>query len=199
MGTRGQWSKDFLLALGNTNPSASVVNLVAAWTKAEGTKARYNPLATTLNLAPNTKFNSVGVRNYETRQQGIQASVQTLQGNFNGYKTIVRGLVTNDAKTALMGMHQSPWGTNFGNVERMWSRGDVTGEMLLSEEIDTNNVVSQSNAPNIPKPPPDVGNEPYVNYSEVQKALLYVSAVILIVTGVYILYRTISNVELRTQ
>ena len=49
MGTRGQWATDFAKALGNPEPSADIVNWISAWTKAEGTKARFNPLATLPN------------------------------------------------------------------------------------------------------------------------------------------------------
>jgi DNA uptake protein ComE-like DNA-binding protein len=159
MGTRGEWSKDFLKALGNSSPSASTINLVAAWTKAEGTKAKFNPLATTLNYGENTPFNSVNVRNFKTRQQGIEASVQTLQGKFTGYADIVRGLKTNDTSLALKGMHASPWGTNFAHVDLTFRTQDVTGERLLSEASDTPSP-NTGERPNdyTPMPKPQVGN-----------------------------------------
>lgn len=134
MGTRGAWSRDFLVALGNSNPDVKTINLVSAWTKAEGTAATYNPLATTYNNGDNTRFNSAGVRNYKTRVDGINATIKTLQGNWPGYRDIFVGLQTNDGERALSGMKSSPWGTNFHTVETFWRKSDVTGETLRSEE-----------------------------------------------------------------
>lgn len=56
------------------------VSFLLAWFAREGTKAAYNPLATTLNYGSNTKFNSVGVRNYADEATGVAATVKTLQG-----------------------------------------------------------------------------------------------------------------------
>lgn len=138
MGTRGAWARDFLQALGNSNPSNQTVNLVAAWTKGENTRAQFNPLATTLDYGDNTKFNNCcggnGVKNYKTREQGIQASIMTLQGKHAGYADIVKGLVNNDPNKAYEGMLVSPWGTNFVHVGVIWRTSDVTGEPLKSEE-----------------------------------------------------------------
>ncbi len=139
MGTRGLWSIDFLKALGNTKPDAKTINLVSAWTKGEGTEARYNPLATTLNYGQNTKFNNCcggnGVKNYPSRDAGIQASVRTVSGNHPGYADIVAGLKANDGERALKGMKYNVWGTNFVYVESIWRSHDVTGESLKSEDL----------------------------------------------------------------
>lgn len=71
---------------------ASVNNLTffQAWRQAEGGKAIYNPLNTTYRLGDNPPYNSVGVRNYETFDQGVQATVRTLKLSY--YKGIVQGL-----------------------------------------------------------------------------------------------------------
>lgn len=133
MGTRGQWATDFAKALGNPEPSADIVNWISAWTKAEGTKARFNPLATTWDNGDNTLFNSVGVRNYKSREAGISATVKTLRGNHPGYATIIDGILTNNVAKCNAGLAKAPWGTNPGLV-RGYSMRDVRGEQLLSEE-----------------------------------------------------------------
>jgi len=149
MGTRGQWSIDMLKSLGNNNPNEKTQNLVSSWTLAEGTKAKYNPLATTLDYGTNTKFNNCcggnGVKNYLTRAQGIEATVLTLKGNHSGYSTIVKGLIGNDPELALRGMHLSPWGTNFIHVETVWRMRDVR-----SEALDSETATPVSIAPNTP-------------------------------------------------
>jgi hypothetical protein len=159
MGTRGAWSTDFLAALGNQSPSQQTVNLVSAWTKQEGTKARYNPLATTLKYNGSTNFNNLGggsgVQNYQTRTDGIQASVMTLRGKHAGYADIVRGLSTNDTELALRGMYASPWGSNFATVEMFYRTMDVRSEKLLSE-TDTRDGPEPPTPPE-PLPVPDTG------------------------------------------
>jgi len=60
----------------------------------EGTAAVWNPLATTYYLPGATKFNSVGVRNYESLGQGLNGTRLTIERGFTayGYGEIVRRL-----------------------------------------------------------------------------------------------------------
>lgn len=133
MGTRGEWATDLAKAAGNSNPSASLVNWISAWTKGENTRARFNPLATTLDYGDNDCFNSVCVRNYKTRQQGIDATIQTLRGNHPGYSDILDGIRTNDPQRAAAGLIRAPWGTNGALVQNTWALYDVRNEPLLAE------------------------------------------------------------------
>jgi len=50
-----------------------------AWQRAENTDAKFNPLATTWKMSGAESFNSVGVQNYNSEQQGIDATVKTLK------------------------------------------------------------------------------------------------------------------------
>lgn len=134
MGTRGNWARDLAIALGNNNPSAETIRFISAWTVGEGTKATYNPLATTYDLPPNTPFNSVNVRNFQSRSQGIQATVKTLMGNHRGYEDIREGIRTNDAQRAMNGLMVAPWGTNGTHVQTVYnSKRNIENEDLLSE------------------------------------------------------------------
>jgi hypothetical protein len=65
-----------------------------AWQTAEGARASFNPLDTTLPMPGATNFNSVGVKNYVSQDQGLTATVRTLQGGSSsyGYAAIVTGL-----------------------------------------------------------------------------------------------------------
>jgi len=135
MGTRGQWAKDFAAALGNSNPSADIVNWISAWTKNENTKARFNPLATTLDYGETTNFNSVGVKNYKTRDQGIEATVKTVSNfKYPGYKDIVDGILENDVRKAAAGLIRAPWGSNGAMVQNIAATLDVRNEPLLAEQ-----------------------------------------------------------------
>src|SRR6266511_2364082 len=133
MGTRRQWAIDFAAALGNANPTASTLSWISAWTANENTRAKYNPLATIYDLPPNTDFNSVGVKNFTTRAQGIEATIRTLRGQHSGYADIIKGIVNNDPQTSANGLLVAPWGSNGASVMAEWKLHDVGDQMLLSE------------------------------------------------------------------
>jgi hypothetical protein len=88
-----QWTSMFLRRI---NAPVCVNNLVSvvAWAEQEGTRAGWNPLATTLYLPGATQYNPVGVRNYATLEQGLDATVLTLQKGWtaHGYSEIVAAL-----------------------------------------------------------------------------------------------------------
>jgi hypothetical protein len=62
-----------------------------AWRVAEGGKAKYNPFNTTLRKGNYTKYNKAGVKNYETYQDGVQATLDTLL--FSGQGTYYYNLI----------------------------------------------------------------------------------------------------------
>lgn len=64
-------------------------NALKGWAAVEGTKATYNPLATTLDRPGATSFNDHGVRNYTTPEQGVDATAATIRG---GYPSILSSL-----------------------------------------------------------------------------------------------------------
>ena len=105
-----KWARDFLTALGKPI-TAENVKAVTAWEQAEGTKASFNPLATTQGgFAGETQFNSVGVKNYANYQDGIAANVHALT---NGrYTNILAALSAgNSAVAVAQAIKNSPWGT----------------------------------------------------------------------------------------
>jgi hypothetical protein len=145
---RGEWSRQFLAALGNTQPTPKTVNFVASWTLGENTAAKFNPLATTQPHSGATDFNAVGVKNYATHQDGIDATVTTIK---NGrYPHVLRGLETNDPEQAVNALELGTWGTGLG-FTTLWRLGDHTGETLLSHAGDGGG--SSSGGSWEPKPP----------------------------------------------
>lgn len=89
---------------------------ICAWIQAEGSNASFNPLATTQDMPGDTKFNSVGVRNYVSFEQGVQATAKTLNYGADreiyGYKPIRRRLRRNRwAYWTLRAVEASAWGT----------------------------------------------------------------------------------------
>jgi len=160
MGTRGAWGRDLAIALGNPAPSRAIIRWISAWTVGEGTRARFNPLATTYDLPPNTAFNGVGVRNFETRAQGIEATVRTLRGNHPGYSDIVAGIRGNDVQLAQDGLMIAPWGTNGSRVAQVYAARDTSDEPLLAEPDggDTEVVSRGGTVPEPPRTPRDAGD-----------------------------------------
>ena len=114
-----QWALDFLAAIGNTNPSPETLAFVVAWQQGENTAAQHNPLATTQPWTGDSCFNYIdgkcGVRNYQTRQDGLDATVTTISNG--AYPNILAGIQTSDPERALNDIELSTWGTGRGNVE----------------------------------------------------------------------------------
>jgi peptidoglycan hydrolase CwlO-like protein len=73
----GRWAELLLSRLGAPICQDNLIAVVA-WESAEGTAAAYNPLATTHDVPGATDFNSVGVKNYPSLGDGIQATIDTL-------------------------------------------------------------------------------------------------------------------------
>jgi hypothetical protein len=75
-----QYFFDVVMQKLGVSPTAEKRRFFRAWQQAEGTNAKYNPLATTknINASGQTDFNSVGVKNYPTEDDGIAATVATL-------------------------------------------------------------------------------------------------------------------------
>jgi hypothetical protein len=109
---RTQWATDLLNQLGMPVTSENIKAL-AAWAQAEGTKASYNPLATTQSMPGATSFNSVGVRNYVSYADGIHATAQTLTNGH--YPNILAALRSGTSAVAVaQAVANSPWGTGQG-------------------------------------------------------------------------------------
>lgn len=85
------WAKSFLRSIGAPVVRNNLI-VVVAWEAAEGTQATWNPLATTMGAEGATDFNSVGVKNYLSKAQGIDATIRTLVRPGWGYEAILDGL-----------------------------------------------------------------------------------------------------------
>lgn len=117
-----KWARDFLTELGMPITSENV-RAIQAWELAEGTKAHFNPLATTQGHANSTRFNSVGVKNYATYQDGLDSNVKALTNGY--YANILAALRQGTSADAVaQAIANSPWGTGTG-VERVLASGQV--------------------------------------------------------------------------
>ena len=97
---------------------------VVAWEAAENTRANWNPLATTLVMPNTTVLNGHGVRNYNSLQQGLEATARTLQRGWelHGYRGIV------DSLRACA----PPMATGLAINASNWCRGCVSGRYVVN-------------------------------------------------------------------
>lgn len=119
---REQWAIDIAKQAGNDNPSPELVAFLVGWQRAEGGKAQNNPFNTTLTRPGNTCYNSLkdmpcGVKNYPSREVGLEATISTLEETWPGYADILAGIKTNDPERSLRGLYDSPWGTHAALAE----------------------------------------------------------------------------------
>lgn len=126
--TANGWASDVLNALGMPVTSENV-RFLNAWAQAEGTKAGYNPLATTQGMAGATNFNKVGVKNYASYGDGIAATVKTLRNG--NYGNILAALANgNDAMAAARAVAGSKWGTGSGVLKVLGAGGGKNAPKL---------------------------------------------------------------------
>jgi hypothetical protein len=81
-----------------------------AWRQSEGSEATNNPFNTTMKAENTTDYNSVGVKNYQTIQDGIKATCDTLK--LSSYNDILDGLKNDVGLYNLSRMESlKKWGT----------------------------------------------------------------------------------------
>lgn len=91
-------------------PTKGNMSFMYAWRQAEGGEATYNPFNTTKRLPNSTNYNTVGVKNYASAEDGIKATCETLKMNY--YTDIVNGLKNDVGLYKLSRMESlKTWGT----------------------------------------------------------------------------------------
>jgi len=91
-----------------------------AWRQSEGKAGKYNPFNTTQKMPDSTNFNSVGVKNYASVDDGLSATIKTLT---NGrYSCIVNGL-KNDIGAKNIS-------TKCINDLKTWGTGDLVAKVI---------------------------------------------------------------------
>lgn len=110
--TQAQWATTLLQRL-RIKPTNTNIAAVMLWMKAEGgnwkNSAKYNPLNTTQTAPGSTSMNPVGVQAYRSWEQGMEATVTTLQ---NGkYANILSHLQNGTTGGILEAIDSSVWGT----------------------------------------------------------------------------------------
>lgn len=121
MATFSGWQAALLRSIGAPATAANL-KFLNAWQRAEGGRASFNPLNTTQGSHGASNYNSVGVKNYRSPQEGVHATAQTL---LNGhYGNIVGLLRSGKASPSQMAtaVAKSPWGTGSGVLRTLGAR-----------------------------------------------------------------------------
>jgi hypothetical protein len=132
-GTYGGFARDLLRSLGAPVTNENM-QIMVAWFQSEsgGGGGRFNPLNTTLNPTDfgypansASNYNSIGVKNYSSWDQGIKASTFALAGGANKarYAAIVQALMGSDPQAVISGIAGSPWGSSANLVRNVF--GDM--------------------------------------------------------------------------
>jgi len=114
---RGQFAYSFCKGVGVEIERYDEAQLaIVCWIAAEGGYARFNPLNTTLWMPGSSDYNSVGVKNYVSYDQGVEATCRTLNYGADrfryGYRPIRRRIRKNrNAERILKAVENSEWGT----------------------------------------------------------------------------------------
>ena len=119
----GAWAGLLLRTVGAPRCQANLITLVA-WQYSEFTQAEWNPLADTLAMPGSTTFNSAGVQNYVSLDQGLQATRYTLvNGAGLGYGAILSELAgCSDPMSTARAINAS-----------MWCRGCAGGAYVVND------------------------------------------------------------------
>jgi len=118
--------EDVLLAALGMRDTADNQRFLDQWQSFEGGTARNNPLNTTQFWAGSTPYNSVGVKNYLTQADGIQATATTLR---NGrYDAILAALRSGNpytyAEPVAVAQAIRTWGT--GTFAEVFTQATIT-------------------------------------------------------------------------
>lgn len=118
MYTREQWARAMLAETGNHTPDISIVEFIVGWTVFETASgvipARYNLLNTTQREPGSTDFNTVGVQNFTSFQQGTKTNAKVLA---NGYYPLLWRAISQNLAPFFVHINQlaenelSTWGT----------------------------------------------------------------------------------------
>jgi hypothetical protein len=115
-GDKKVWASQLLTALGAPVTDNNITALTT-WQSREGghwnNSASFNPLNTTLDMGNSQSMNGVGVKRYNSWDEGIQATVSTLTGSnadARGYSAIVNALKSGaNTETILSAVSNSAW------------------------------------------------------------------------------------------
>ena len=140
--TDDDFYKAVLKCLG-AEPTKDNMLFMYAWRQSEGGKAKNNPFNTTMKMpgATNISNTSVGVKNYSTPEEGIEATCKTLKNGRDkyGYDKIIDGLKNDIGLKQLSdAVVNSKWGTT--DLLRRVSQGYIAGHSPKPHSINRSEI-----------------------------------------------------------
>lgn len=162
-GTPDDFAKSLLSRLG-AKPTQDNIDAIKIWAKKEsggvwGAGADYNPLNTTLKMEGATNFNTAGVQNYGSFEQGVEATAQTLTGNQagkRGYEKIVSLMQSGASRAEIISaISSSSWAGAGGYKNGLTG---ITPNIAVPASTTNNNTNVTINV-NGAKDPNAIGNE----------------------------------------
>lgn len=175
MTTRIEFAKDILAKLGIVPGEANCDCLVAVMSF-EDSRAVDNPLDTTLPEQGATNFNTVGVKDYDSLAQGVEATVATLnEGRYVSFRDVLRG---SDANTMARTLAEGGWaGTDPATIS---SYAHSLSEMIATVEEDRSKYYDVEVTPAkadeapivpLPEPKPEPERQPEPEAAKVESAI----------------------------
>jgi hypothetical protein len=128
-----EFYKKVLKCLG-AEPTKGNMSFMYAWRQSEGGKATFNPFNTTKNMPGATIYNSHKVKNYQSMEDGVRATCETLKLGY--YSDILNGLKNDVGLYELSRMEGlKKWGT--GQLLAKVADGYLAGATPKPGPIDT--------------------------------------------------------------
>jgi hypothetical protein len=128
-----EFYKKVLQCLG-AKPTKGNMSFMYAWRQSEGGKATFNPFNTTKNMPGATIYNSHKVKNYQSMEDGVRATCETLKLGY--YSDILNGLKNDVGLYELSRMEGlKKWGT--GKLLAKVADGYLAGATPKPGPIDT--------------------------------------------------------------
>jgi hypothetical protein len=128
-----EFYKKVLKCLG-AEPTKGNMSFMYAWRQSEGGKATFNPFNTTKNIPGATIYNSHKVKNYQSMEDGVKATCETLKLGY--YSDILNGLKNDVGLYELSRMEGlKKWGT--GQLLAKVADGYLAGATPKPGPIDT--------------------------------------------------------------
>lgn len=163
---RGEFAREVFKRI-KVEANGKTLTFAQAWMAYENTNAKNNPFATTQPWNNATEFNSVGVRNYATVEDGIAATVATLENGYYNLLMYVLRKAGSSPKEMWGALNASPWGSYvyqdlFEDVEHNYAQFNVEVPGSSGGTVPAN---TPTNNPDIvppveePEPKPET-NEP---------------------------------------
>jgi len=115
---------DVLKGLGIAKPNESQIKFIKLWRQHEGGSVAFNPFNTTLRKTGSKTFNSKNVQNYISREQGIQATIDTLKENrYSNIVKSIKAIKTDfDINSTIKAINSSKWGSKIIPADyRFWT------------------------------------------------------------------------------